>query len=148
MADIYSELRQDHAQLLTLLFELDEGRGSSRLFTEAYQRLSAHMGAEQDTLYEELLAIPATRERALESLVEHRLITQLLAELTPGDPGNERWHATLAVLRVMAGRHIADEEGPMFDLARRSLSGERAESLGRRFLTERERHMRFALAHG
>lgn len=147
MADIYSELRKDHAQLLTMLFELHEGRGGSRLFTQVYQGLSAHLGAEQDTLYEELLALPPTRERALESLVEHRLVTQLLAELTPGEPGDERWHATLAVLRVMVGRHVADEEGPMFDLARRSLSAERAEALGIRFLAERARHLQLAVSH-
>lgn len=147
MADIYVELQQDHAEILRLLYDLAEGNVNQQLaFPEVYHRLYAHLGAEQDVLYEELLSAQGTRERALEAFVEHRLIAQLLAELAPGDPFDERWHATLAVLRVMFGRHVADEEGPLFDLAREVLSQERAASLGGRFVAAKERHLKLALA--
>lgn len=147
MADIYVELRQDHADILRLLYDVAEGTANPQLaFPEVYHRLYAHLGAEQDVLYEELLTSKPTRERALEAFVEHRLIAQLLAELAPGDPYDERWHATLAVLRIMFGRHVADEEGPLFDLARTALSDERAASLGGRFASARERHLKLTSA--
>lgn len=145
MGDIYTELRQDHAEILRGLYDIAEGSGApQRLFPEIYRRLFAHIGAEQDTFYEELLLAQPSRERALEAFVEHRLLGQLLAELAPGDPYDERWHATLAVLRIMVGRHIADEEGPLFDVAHRVLSDERAAAIGGRFVAEKERHVKLA----
>lgn len=147
MADIYVELRRDHAEILRKLYDLAEGGGEPQtLFPEVYNRLFAHLGSEQDVLYEELLLARPTRERALEAFVEHRMISSLLAELAPGDPYDERWRATLGVLRVMFGRHVADEEGPLFDAARDVLSDERAASLGGRFANEKERHLKFAMA--
>ncbi|HEY3318452.1 MAG TPA: hemerythrin domain-containing protein [Coriobacteriia bacterium] len=147
MADIFMELRRDHGELLRMLYELAEaGADRQRLFPELYGRLFAHLGAEQDVFYEELLLVPTARERALEGFVEHRLISSLLAELAPGDPFDERWQATLAVLRITFGRHVSDEEGPTFDLAREAVPEERAESLGGRFSAEKQRHLKFAMA--
>lgn len=145
MPDIFTELRQDHSEILRMLYELGERRADPlRLFPEVYHRLSAHLGAEQDTLYEDLLHDAVTRERALEGFVEHRLIAQLLAELAPADPFQESWHATLAVLRIMFGRHVADEEGPLFELAARTIDRQRSAELGGRFSAERERHLKLA----
>jgi hypothetical protein len=147
MADIYSELRRDHADILDMLYDLAEGGASpERLFPDVYHRVFAHLGAEQDAFYEDLLIAKPTRERALEAFVEHRVIASLLAELAPGDPYDEGWHATLAVMRIMFGRHVADEEGPLFDLAHEALSAVRAEELGGRFTAEKERHLKLAMA--
>ncbi len=145
MADIYDDIRQDHEDILRMLYELAERGGDpQKLFPDIYNRLFAHLGAEQDVLYEELLLAQPSRERALEGFVEHRLISSLLAELAPSNPYDERWHATLAVLRTTLDRHVADEEGPTFDLARRVLSDERAASLGGRYESARERHLKLA----
>jgi hypothetical protein len=147
MADIYTELRQDHSEIMRMLYDLAEGGANpQQVFPDAYHRIHAHLGAEQDTFYEELLAAAPTRERSLEAFVEHRLIASLLAELAPGDPYEERWHASLAVLRILLGRHIADEEGPLFDLAHEALSQARAEEIGGRFSAEKQRHLKLAMA--
>ena len=65
MADIYAELRQDHAEHPRLLYDLAEGGGDPQLaFPDAYHRLYAHLGAEQDVLYEELLTVAPARASA------------------------------------------------------------------------------------
>ena len=144
MPDVYDALQGDHHAIGELLDRLEHGENAQNVFPEAFRMLRAHLRAEAETFYAELmLHDDETRRLALEGRYEHDLLREVLDLLAVANPYEEEWRARLRVLARFVRNHVAEEEGPVFDRARKALSAEQAVGLGARFEAERERQLRY-----
>jgi hemerythrin-like domain-containing protein len=137
MPDIYALLKQDHDEIKPLLQELVQGRQSH--FEKAAFELKAHTEAEEETLYKSLEDRPETKEQIAEGYKQHRQADRLTQELMTAKAGSDDDFRTKAgELQEVMERHIEEEEGELFEKARKILGREQGEYLGERF--GRSRH--------
>lgn len=135
--DIYSLLKQDHETASSLMEKLaDTGEGAVKTreknFEQLKNELQAHTAVEEEVLYPALQEHEETRAMALEAIEEHKLVDQLIEELEGMDVSDEQWTAKFTVLKENVQHHVEEEEQEMFKTARKVLSKEAAEELGRR----------------
>jgi len=137
MSDIYKAIEDDHGKQRGLLAGIAETEGDSderrRLFDLLKVELHAHADAEEQTLYAELLANPKSQEQTRHSVAEHKDMNDLIAELGKTDMSSPGWIATFKKLRHDVEHHLDEEEKDVFELARKVLSEDEAEEIGRRF---------------
>lgn len=140
--DIYAFLKKEHEKIKGLLNKLDEtGDGAvktrEKLFAELKQELMTHSEAEEKTFYNAIREAEETHEVVLEGLEEHHVATTLLEELDALPKDDEHWGAKLSVLKENVEHHVEEEEGEMFKKARKVLSKEQAEAIGKRMAEEK-----------
>lgn len=141
--NIISVLTTDHRNLDALFTEFlqaepDDLEDLARLRDHILKQLAIHAEIEEQTLY------PALRDEAgddvLEALEEHHAVKATLAELERMPPSAERFRAKMTVVIESIRHHVEEEEeeGGLFDVARRTLKpvemeemAERAEQLRR-----------------
>jgi len=141
--NILAVLTTDHRNVDALFTEFqqtdaDDVENLARLRDHILKQLAIHAEIEEQTLY------PALRGEAgddvLEALEEHHAVKATLAELERMSPTAERFRAKMTVVIESVRHHVEEEEedGGLFDLARRTLKpvqmeemAERAEELRR-----------------
>lgn len=133
--DIYDVLTDDHRRTATLLKDLSGTHATAkktreRLFDQVKHALEAHSRAEERTLYARLKESRETRDQTLESIEEHRIVTNLLNEMAAMDMASAEWDAKLKVLAQNVEHHIDEEENELFEKAREVLSEDDAAELG------------------
>jgi hemerythrin superfamily protein len=130
--DIYEYLKKDHEKV-GLLLDRILGAASDftrrRLFEEVRQELLLHVKTESATFYEALKRRRETRDRIDHAEKEHEEIEEHIAELSRLPIGGEKWIARFGEFKHCVLRHVEEEEGEVFDEARRALSPEEAERL-------------------
>lgn len=140
--DIYAFLKKEHEKITGLLSKLDETGDTAvktreKLFAQLKQELMTHSEAEEKTFYDALKEVDQTHEIVLEGFEEHHVSNTLLAELDALPRDDEHWGAKLSVLKENVEHHVEEEEGEMFKKARKVLSSEQAEELGKRMAAEK-----------
>jgi hemerythrin-like domain-containing protein len=133
----FTLLKQDHETVADLLEKIDQTteRGIKTredLFTKLKTELDIHAKIEEEIFYPALEDQDETRDITLEAFEEHRLVKQLLGELESMSKDAEEWTAKFTVLKENIEHHVEEEEGEMFENARKVLSKEDQESLGTR----------------
>lgn len=118
--DIITVLKEDHRNVEDLFKQLESSsdravKTKEKLFSQLMSELTLHAAAEERILYPLVEQLRDLRSEALEAYEEHRLITQLLAELSAIECGCEQWAAKLKVLKDMIEHHVLEEETEMFN---------------------------------
>lgn len=133
----FTLLKNDHKTVAGLMEKIEKTteraqKGREELFTQLKTELDIHAEIEEKILYPVLEKPEETHDIALEAFEEHRIVKQLLSELESEPKDSEEWTAKFTVLKENVEHHVEEEEGEMFKKARRVLSDDEIEELGRR----------------
>jgi len=135
-------IKDDHKRLKEMFkraMEANDAAARAELLDEIRAELVAHERMEEDIFYP---ALRAATEKAndivLEGYEEHHVIDVILDEMFTVPEEAEQWGAKLKVLHENLEHHIEEEEGEMFKRARKSMSDEALEELGRKMRQARE----------
>jgi hemerythrin-like domain-containing protein len=132
--DVFSLLKKEHKKVAGLFKDI-EGLTKSTiskkeaLFRELKTDLTKHADFEEQNLYPVIKDPEKTHDLTLESYEEHRLIRQLLDELTRMPENKDEWDAKFKVLREQVEHHVEEEEGELFPKAKKVLSEEQIDDL-------------------
>ena len=135
--DAFTLLKKDHKTVAGLMDKIEETteravKGREELFTQLKNELDIHARIEETILYPVLEKAEPTHDISLEAYEEHKVVKQLLSELESEPKNAEEWTAKFTVLKENVEHHVEEEEGEMFTKARKVLSKEEIEELGRR----------------
>jgi hemerythrin-like domain-containing protein len=127
-------LEQDHDRVKRLCDELDEANTVERrrqLFAEIEGEIKLHEECEEKVLYPTLRNHPKLKDIVLEGYQEHHVVDLIMGELRNLSPSDETWPAKAKVMHESLEHHIEEEEEKMFPRARKEMSKEQIEELGR-----------------
>ena len=135
--DAFTLLKNDHKTVAGLMEKIEKTteravKGREELFTQLKSELDIHAQIEETILYPVLEKAEETHDISLEAYEEHKVVKQLLSELESEPKNEDEWTAKFTVLKENVEHHVEEEEGEMFKKARRVLSKDEIEELGRR----------------
>jgi hypothetical protein len=130
-------LKQDHEKVSGIFEKLEPTteravKTRQELFEKLRQELEVHAEIEEQIFYPVLKKAAETREITMEAFEEHKLVKQLLDEMSALDVDSEQWTAKLTVLKENVEHHVEEEEGEMFKSAREVLTKDQIDDLGAR----------------
>ena len=130
-------LKSDHKKVAGILEKIDETteralKTREELFTQLKTELDIHADIEETIFYPVLGKAEESRDITLEAYEEHRIVKHLLNELDAEAKDDEKWTAKFTVLKENIEHHVEEEEGELFQKARRVLSKEEIDELGAR----------------
>ncbi len=118
-------LMVDHEQVMAMLDTLASGdleASGVAFFWKIKDALELHTEIEETIFYPALESFAETSSLIKQSYSEHQELTDLLAEMTPGESG---WDDQVSKLRDLVSKHADKEESELFPKAE-SLLGEKA----------------------
>ena len=135
--DAIDLLEDDHRRLETLLDagEKTTARAVKRraeILARLTRELKAHELIEEKVLYPALKPHARARDIVLEGYQEHHVADVVLKELRRMRTSDERWGAKFKVLKENIEHHIEEEEGDMFETAKKVFDDDELEQLGQR----------------
>lgn len=137
---ILEVLRDDHKQVSELLNTISRTRTAKpreKHFVEVKQMVEMHSYLEQLIFYRALLSFTENQDLIQHAQEEHQHITELMAELDSLAKEDREWMPKFRALKEAIKNHVAEEEGKVFDRARKSLSPERLNQLGAEMVTKK-----------
>lgn len=146
-------LRADHKEVLASIKQIDvvEVKGGASLaggdsFNRLKDVLKLHVAAKENVFYPAMEGFNETRSLITEAYSEHRVIDQLLNQLSalPSNVNDAR--GKLTDLKAAINRHVEKIENRVFPAAERLLSRSDLEKLGR--IMEQMRSGRTVTASG
>ena len=143
--DGFELLKQDHDNVKRLCDELDEANTTERrrqLFAAIEGEVRLHEECEEKVLYPTLRAHPKLKDIVLEGYQEHHVVDVIMGELRNLDASDETWPAKAKVMHENLEHHIEEEEGEMFPKARKELSKEQIQELGRQMQAIKDQKFR------
>lgn len=145
---ILRTLKGEHAELRSLLRACarthEHPRGLTKrrtLFEEIRAQLMAHMETEEQELYANLAAIPEASGRVERDRRQHQGIDVLVQRLSLLDASTGEWMECMRELHEACDRHIDEEEGELFPMAMRHMSGEELDEMDRRYRREKQQRL-------
>jgi hemerythrin superfamily protein len=146
--DALELIRSDHREV-DALFAVALGdntpaaqrRGAIPKILEA---LTVHAEMEEALFYPALRKAGGKDERdsVLEANEEHGMVKDMIAKIESIRGRDETLEAKLTVLKELVQHHVKEEEGTIFDEARKALGEERLQRLGEEMQRFKERRMR------
>lgn len=130
--DIYTELRQEHEEMKTMMESISQSF-DQKTFEQFASELKSHSKAEEQTFYKSVQDEQSTHELVLEGIEEHHVADLILRELMDNEGGTEKWMAKFKVLQENVEHHLEEEEGQLFPKAQQIVRGEQAEQLAEEF---------------
>ena len=136
--EIYEVLKKDHEELKIIFDELislsadDDYRYV--LIEEIRNLLVPHSRAEESIFYNTLRAVNADKKIVFHGFQEHLEAETLLRTLQVMDRMNLEWKPIARKLQDSFLHHVQDEEGEIFDEARKVFTSEEATSMADAFL--------------
>lgn len=135
--DAFELLKSDHEKVVGIMEKIDGTtehalKTREELFTQLKSELDVHAQIEETIFYPVLEKAEESRDITLEAFEEHRIVKQLLSELEVDAKDDEIWTAKFTVLKENVEHHVEEEEGELFDKARKVLSEEEIDELGAR----------------
>lgn len=135
--DALKLLKEDHDKVKKILQDLEDTteravKTREELFGRLQKELDVHEAIEEEILYPALKEHPKTKELALEAYEEHHVVDMVMEEIQDVPFDDETWAAKLTVAKENLEHHIEEEEGEMFDQARKVFSDEELGELGDR----------------
>jgi hemerythrin superfamily protein len=130
--DIYTYLQNDHRKVSNLLDQIAstaDKQERTRLFNEMKELLLLHADTENATFYDALRKFDITKERIENSKEEHDEIKEYLEQLGMQFSDEEKWLEQIGELKQAVTHHVKEEEGEIFEKAKKVLSKEQANQL-------------------
>lgn len=130
--DIYSYLKKDHKKVAALMESLlasDKKSERKKIFEEICHELLLHAKTEQATFYKALENPKATHERIEEAEHEHKEIEKYIKKLSSIEFNSEEWIEQFGEFKHSVSHHVEEEEGMIFEKAKKILSEKRAHEL-------------------
>ncbi len=135
--DIYSYLKKDHRMVADLMDQVVASRDPAErqsLFETIKSELTLHADTEEVTFYKAIEN--ATRAKPVEEQMEHAHhehdeIRDYLTKLTETPIAEEAWIETFGEFKHSVAHHVEEEEGDIFEKARKYLSAEEATQLAK-----------------
>lgn len=145
MTSIYQALTKDHDAHRALLAEIADTSGDTAARRDAwekfYREIKAHSAAEEETFYSTLMEQTWGQDAARHSVHEHAEIDEILEELNEMDMSSPGWLNRFKTLRHDYEHHMEEEEGEVFDRARKVIGAEKNGSFGKAFLDRKEKEL-------
>jgi hemerythrin superfamily protein len=147
--NIYTYLKKDHrkvSDLMEALLACSNLRERQEIFTTIKEELTLHSDTEEVTFYAAIEK--ATRSKAVEEKMEHadeehneiRTYLQTLSEL-PIE--SEEWMEQFGEFKHAVTHHVEEEEGEIFEKAKKYLSDEQAIQLAKEMDKLKKNHPDF-----
>jgi hemerythrin superfamily protein len=138
---IYQSLKNDHDNVEELLQKLRNSQGGSAnqsTFQTMKMELIVHSKAEEKVFYSALRDHSEARDLVQHAKTEHQKVEDLLQEMSSLDLSGEDFQTRLEELRSAVEDHVEEEEGEMFDLARKLITNDEARRLDEAFQEEKQ----------
>ncbi|MDH4113069.1 MAG: hemerythrin domain-containing protein, partial [Actinomycetota bacterium] len=100
--------------------------------------LEVHESIEEEIFYPALKEHPKTKDLALEGYEEHHVVDMVMGEIEGIAPNDETWMAKFTVMKENLEHHIEEEEGEMFEQARKVFDDDELGKLGDRMQARKE----------
>jgi hemerythrin superfamily protein len=135
--DIYNYLKKDHrlvADMMEQVVASQDPNERQALFEKISMELTLHADTEEKTFYKAVE--DATRARAVGEQMEHAHeehdeIREYLAKLASMPVAEESWIETFGEFKHSVTHHVEEEEGDVFEKARKYLDHDEAMQLAR-----------------
>ena len=141
---IYQTLKNDHDTVQELMQRLKKRQGAEsdqRSFDRLKLEILLHAKAEEKVFYSALQQHREAQELVQHATREHKQVEGMLEEMSELEPQTEDFLARLEELRSSIEDHVEEEEGEVFDAARKLLSDDEARRLDEAFQQEKQRLM-------
>ncbi|QMT59816.1 hemerythrin domain-containing protein [Legionella sp. PC997] len=127
--DIYEYLKMDHDHVAHLFDQFKESELPARrkqIMSLIAQELLIHAHSEQETFYEALKQYDLTKEDATHGKKEHKEIENQIKLILHSKEYGSPWVNQVNKLKKIVEHHVDEEEGTIFENARKVLSKEEA----------------------
>lgn len=143
--DIYTYLKKDHDKVKDLMKKITEAttpEDRKELFDMMSADLLLHASTEEETFYRSLeeRGGKQLQEKAEHAEEEHDEIESLIQQLRKSSPEESSWLITFGALKHAVEHHVEEEEGEIFEKARKILSDPQAEKLAEEMDMLKKRH--------
>ena len=135
--EVLSDEHREVSQLLKTISRSRSAKSREKHFVEMKQMLEMHAFLEQLVFYSALLDSTSHKVLIEHAQEEHQRITDALAELDSIPKHDKEWMPKFHVLKEMIQDHVKEEEGEIFDQARKSFNQERLQRLGAEMVTRK-----------
>ncbi|MEA2497866.1 MAG: hypothetical protein QOH26_271 [Actinomycetota bacterium] len=130
-------LEEDHKKVKKLLNEGEDTteralKTREELFDKIKKEMTVHETIEEEIFYPALKEHPKAKEIVLEGYEEHHVVDTIMSEIESVPFDDERWGAKFKVMKENIEHHIEEEEGEMFEIAKKVFDDDEMEELGRR----------------
>ncbi|MEA2688409.1 MAG: hypothetical protein QOJ39_1502 [Candidatus Eremiobacteraeota bacterium] len=143
--DALELIRSDHREVDELFAQAlgDDTPAAQRrrAIGKIVEALTVHAEMEEALFYPALRKAGGAQERdsVLEAAEEHGVVKDLIAKIAASEGRDETLKAKVTVLKELVHHHVGEEEGTIFDEARRTLGKDRLEKLGAEMQRFKER---------
>jgi hemerythrin superfamily protein len=128
--ELLSEQHDEVEDLIGQIEDAEDIDSKEELFRQLADKIAAHSTVEEKIFYPNVMS-EETAELLLEATEEHLAVKRVLADMLELDPDDDHFDAKLAVLKQTFRYHARDEEeGKLFPILRRRLSGDTLAGLG------------------
>jgi hemerythrin-like domain-containing protein len=136
-------LKEDHQRVKKMLDELDsttERAEKTRKegLAKLKQELTIHEAIEEEIFYPALKQHAEAKEIVLEAFEEHDVVDAIMSEIEATPTEDETWGAKFSVMKENLEHHIEEEEGEMFDKARKVFDDTTLTQLGEQMQARKE----------
>jgi sporulation protein YlmC with PRC-barrel domain/hemerythrin-like domain-containing protein len=134
--DVLDIIKLDHEMVIRIIEDLEKTTIKDVPIREdgiweMRKLIIPHMTAEETVFYPSLdREIPDMVNKAIE---EHRMLRNSLEDLSNISKDDESWIARLTVVIDLIQNHVRQEEGPIFDAARKAFNQDRLINMGKSF---------------
>ncbi|HYF11749.1 MAG TPA: hemerythrin domain-containing protein [Actinomycetota bacterium] len=136
-------LKEDHQRVKKMLDELDSTTERAEKTREdglakLKQELTIHEAIEEEIFYPALKQHAEAKEIVLEAFEEHDVVDAIMSEIEATPTQDETWAAKFSVMKENLEHHIEEEEGEMFDKARKVFDDTTLTQLGEQMQARKE----------
>jgi len=134
--DALTLLRKDHQTVKGLFRQFEQAgergqQSKQKIVGEIEHELETHATIEEDVFYPAVQSeVPQAEDLVHEAVEEHRVVRNLLSEITVLEPDDEQYDAKVKVLQENVEHHIKEEEEEMFPKVTSALAETRLLELG------------------
>lgn len=131
--NIFEKIEEEHEEFKEMLSQMEGSTKEEK--TETFEKfkkeLTAHIKAEEQTLYESMKTDKKAKEMVLVGIEEHQMGTNVLHKLEKAT--GEDWIVQLIVLKHLLEKHIDVEEEEMIPMAKKMLTKSTVEEISEKF---------------
>ena len=141
---IYQTLKNDHDTVQELMQRLKKGQGAAsdkRSFETLKTEILLHAKAEEKVFYSALRQHREAQEMVQHATREHKQVEEMLQEMSELEPASEQFLSRLEELRSAIEDHVEEEEGEIFELARKIVTDDEARRMDEAFQEEKRQLM-------
>ena len=132
--NIYNYLKKDHRTVAELFDKILSSKSSNKrqlLFQEVANELLIHAETENATFYAALKKHEETAELIEHAEKEHAEVKKYISKISGLSIESEKWLEQFGEFKHSVTHHVEEEEGDIFEKAKKVLSSEQANQLAK-----------------